>query len=419
MSSYYDAHLYGADRCIDGIDDSVDNFCHTAEGSPETWLSLEMAQRQQVDFVQIINRRTIDLSQCLDCLGRLGAFEIWVGDRAGVGVEGTLCATATAPAEAREPLMIACNTAPVGRFVTIYEPGASRLLNLAEVYLYAASKPPPPLSPPSWPPSPTWPPAAPGLMPHRPSILPPTPPPPPPPSSPPDDGQPFAMFTGMDWYRIGDMIAYVSLRAEHCEDEVTTCGEYHCRRWPTSLACRYLQATEAENDWATLAQIMRSSYSGAQYRPPADAVVLHARVGDVINFYGQEGRSVYDILHGPPVCFEGINGDAEHGGENRHCYVKNLAYYQEQIGRLPSFVRTVYIEAGSHLEEDFRKSSDYLRGLRDFFLSNGFVVHMRLGENPDATIAFCANARYFIQGGGGYSILLANVNTAMGGRVFS
>jgi len=99
--------------------------------------------------------------------------------------------------------------------------------------------------------------------------------------------------------------------------------------------------------------------------------------------------------------------------------VKNLAYFEAQIAKLPSSVRTVYIIAGSHFDIDFARSSDYVRGVRDFFLSNGFVVHLRLGGNPDDDIAFAANARFFIQGGGGFSILLANMVSVMGGQVLT
>ena len=41
------------------------------------------------------------------------------------------------------------------------------------------------------------------------------------------------------------------------------------------------------------------------------------------------------------------------------------------------------------------------------------------GGAPDDAFALAANARYFIVGGGGYSILMANVNKAMGGTVLS
>jgi len=406
-TTLYDDSTYSAQRCIDGIDDMVDNFCHSADGAPETWISVQMARSQQIGFVKLCNRRIVD--DCPGCLGRLGTFEIWVGDRAGAHSvqDATRCATATAPADAREPLLIPCTAAQTGRFVTVWLPGTSRILNLAEVYLYGPASPSPPPAPPLAPRPPAPPPAPPMA-----------PPPPPPPSSPPDNGWPFALFTGWDWYRVGDMIGRSSYRQTAC-GHFDRCEDYHCDRWPTSLACRYVQATNAENDWPAVASIMHTYYTDARYRPPADAVVAHLRVGDVLSGYGAEDRSVYDILHGSPICFGGVDADTHHGGESRHCYVKNLAYFEAQIAKLPSAVRTIYLIAGSHFDIDFDRSSEYIRGVRDFFVSNGFSVHLRLGGNPDDDIAFSANSRFFIQGGGGFSILLANMVTVIGGQVLT
>jgi hypothetical protein len=164
---------------------------------------------------------------------------------------------------------------------------------------------------------------------------------------------------------------------------------------------------------------MHTNYTDVRYRPPADAVVAHLRIGDVLNGYGTEHTSVYDILHGAPICVDDIAADTNHGGEARHCYVKNLPYFEAQIAKLPSAVRTIYIIAGSHFDIDFERSSEYIRGVRDFFVSNGFTVHLRLGGIPDDDIAFSANARFFIQGGGGFSILLANLVSVMGGQVLT
>ena len=415
MSSDYDPVLYGADRCIDGIVEEIDNFCNSAwPPGRYPWLSLRLGSAQEIGFVQVFNRRTLrDDPNCPGCLERLGYFEVWIGDHYGTHstADARLCATATAPADVA-PIMLACNPALPGRFVTIVEPGEERVLNLAEVKIYGAAAPSPPPSPPSPPAPPSPPPSPPAL-----------PPPPPPPSSPPDDGQNFNFFTGWEMYRIGDLISRHGEREHrHCpgpDGHNIPCGEWHCNTWPDSLACRYMRATEAESDFSILAGIIRTELQDAEHVPPADAVVAPLRIGDVLNNYGTEGVSIYDVLHGDPICAGDIWTDVNHGGHNRNCYVKNLEYYRVQISKLPENVRTVYLLAASHRREDFTRSSEYLRGVRDFFASNGFVVHMRLANAPDDDIAFSANANYFIQGGGGFSILLANLVEAMGGTVLT
>jgi len=415
MSSVYDWNSCAPDRCIDGIHDVEGNFCHSAADDAGTghdstpWLALETAGLREVGFVQVYNRKVTQEAYCEGCLGRLASFEIWVGDSpGGHGAPGAqLCAAATAPAN-DVPLMIPCNPARLGRFVTIALPGEARILNLAEVYLYEAAQPSPPPLPPSRPDPPAPPPSPPS-----------TPPPPPPPSSPPDDGEAYELHTGWQGYRIGDMILSRAIREEPWCDGFPTCRDFHCVNWPTSLACRYMHATNDEGNYTALANIIRSNYADAIWHPPNDAVVAHLRVGDVFESYGGETRSVWELLNGPPVCNRDIQTTGAAGGEARHCYIKNLDYYRAQIAKLPPNVRTVYLIAGSHISGDYWRSSEYIRGVRDFFLSQGFVVHMRLGGIPDDDTVFAANARYFILGGGGFSVLISNVNLAVGGTVLT
>jgi hypothetical protein len=219
-----------------------------------------------------------------------------------------------------------------------------------------------------------------------------------------------------------DQICNRPLEALGCIDYTTyrTVEEFHCGVWPTSLACRYMQATRDENNYDVLARIVGEA--DPENTPPDDAAVAHLRVGDVLEpdpWIGDTTwMSVYDILHGSPIC-SNFQVDAFHGGQNRACYVKNLAYYERKVTELPSNVRTVYLVAGSQFQRDFARSSEYIRGIRDFFLSQGFRVYLRLGGNPDDDVIFIGRAKYFIQGGGGFSVLLAGLVQSLGGTVLA
>jgi len=223
-----------------------------------------------------------------------------------------------------------------------------------------------------------------------------------------DDGRPFKLYTGWDSYRIGDMVAITDERDE---------GEwYHCHYWPTSLACLYMKATKRENDYALLARIIRERFWDRE-GPGPNAATVHLRVGDVLN---GRWRSIGDVLNNSsPICYS-VWTDKNHGGLNRMCYSKNLDYYRWVITQLPESVDAIYLMAGSHHNIRFdhdAKSSEYIRRVRDFFVSKGYWVGMRLGQPPDDDVVFVAKSKYFVQGGGGYSILLAGVNEAMGGTV--
>jgi len=195
--------------------------------------------------------------------------------------------------------------------------------------------------------------------------------------------------------------------------------EYHCQTWPTSLACRYCRATSDEGNYTVLANLIRTM-EGADNTPPADAAVAHLRVGDVFVGYEAADLSLDEILNGPSVCARAVKTDAMHGGDLRHCYIMNLAYYEQQLRQLPERVRTIYLVAGSHYVEGFERSSAYIRRIRFFFVSRGYAVHLRLGGAPDDDIVFMSRASYFIQGGGGYSLMIAGIVRALGtGKVLN
>ena len=123
MSSTYPGD-YAAAKAID---DNVNNFCHS-QTSANPWLSIELSSTAgPIQQVEIYNRNANQ--------DRLSPYEVWVGDSAG-STTGTLCGgtVQTAPAT-NGPFTTSCAGAS-GSFVTILLRGASRTLNLAEVYVY-------------------------------------------------------------------------------------------------------------------------------------------------------------------------------------------------------------------------------------------------------------------------------------------
>ena len=124
MSSTYSG-AYSAAMCID---DNLINFCHSVENVANPWISVALSSAGPIMDVVVYNRNSNQ--------DRLSPYEVWVGDSAG-STAGTLCggAVQTAPAT-NGPFTTSCAGAS-GSFVTILLPGASRTLNLAEVYVVA------------------------------------------------------------------------------------------------------------------------------------------------------------------------------------------------------------------------------------------------------------------------------------------
>lgn len=85
---------------------------------------------------------------------------------------------------------------------------------------------------------------------------------------------------------------------------------------------------------------------------------VHLRIGDVIedNIWGGTSHSVHELLHSDNLTVCPIQHT------NRFCYIKNLAYYDRMIGRLPAHIRRAVLIAGAHVPRNYRRSSEYIRG---------------------------------------------------------
>lgn len=69
---------------------------------------------------------------------------------------------------------------------------------------------------------------------------------------------------------------------------------------------------------------------------------------------------------------------------------------------------------------DYSIDYSYRDNVISFFQSRGFsnVTFRDMSPTPDVDFLSMSSARYFVQGGGGYSELIANLVTHNGGRVF-
>jgi len=247
------------------------------------------------------------------------------------------------------------------------------------------------------------------------SSPPPPSPPPLPPKPPPERGD-LALYTGWGDYRLGDMIA------KPYERDLDGGRWYHEENFPNSLATKYMDATEDGGNYAVLADIIRTTHSHTATPPPdQDTVVAHLRIGDVLEeeWTGTRDFSVWEILHRDDEICVDVLDEENVGNLHRNCFVHNLKYYETQLAKLPDNVNHAVLVAGSHKAANYMRSSEYIRGVRDFFISKQFTVDLRLGKLPDGDVIFISRSSYFIQGGGGFSILLADVVREMGGQVLA
>jgi len=150
-----------AAACADG--NLQDTWCHTATatdgGSAATetnpWFRLDLQSAVSVHRVVLYNRRNGDqykLNQAYS--GDSGGFTIYVGADGTDATANTVCYTQSKSATFGTPLIlyISCTQPVTGRYVFLYLPGTSRIINLMDVRVFSGGVPPPPPSLPSPPP---------------------------------------------------------------------------------------------------------------------------------------------------------------------------------------------------------------------------------------------------------------------------
>jgi len=150
----------------------------------------------------------------------------------------------------------------------------------------------------------------------------------------------------------------------------------------------------------------------------SDIAVMHVRLGDVL----EQSHCTRNIS--TPEDFSGVRDKMAEVFEkgirldDNKSYVLSRQYYEQAIEELPKEVRTVVVMSGSmcshvdpHLIRDIGpvRSLAWQSELRAFLEGKGFRVVLRKADTPDEDLAYMSSARTFIQGGGDFSGLIAEL----------
>ena len=156
--------------------------------------------------------------------------------------------------------------------------------------------------------------------------------------------------------------------------------------FPGTIAWEYLQKSHAVFDFEILCDhIVRRRSGSLSHLPPPDAVVIHLRLGDDVEWQWRH-TDLWD-------------------GED-HRKVKNKAYFEAAVEKFPADVKTVVI-VGSAVHRNYfsdSKGSEWYKSkVVEFFTRRGYKVVQRLSAAlPDDDFVYVANSRYFLPTGGGY-----------------
>lgn len=217
-----------------------------------------------------------------------------------------------------------------------------------------------------------------------------------------------AWMAKWNYYRLGD-----ALKRTH--------DAPGCKDFPGTVACAYLQATAKISDMAVLFGIL--SRRRQTDLPGEKDIVVHMRIGD-----GIQGP---DCWHNANDCFSWVETRT-----GKLLYALPKAYYAAVLPRMPKAAegyRVVLVGAVGHntrhapvgadasghqnVVKETAWSRAYVRNMVRFFEYTGYKVELREDHDPDTDFVYMSRASTFVQGGGGYSGLIAQMVSLNGKQV--
>jgi len=212
-------------------------------------------------------------------------------------------------------------------------------------------------------------------------------------------------------YRIGDGIAR--------RPDAPGCG-----RFPGSIVCEYSKKTREPNDIGALIHVLDSKAWNFAVADPY-TVLVHVRLGDglcaqIDEPCRGEARGTPDCWTNDSDCWYDEGSNTKQYAYSKHWYFQVLQDLQHTeakrmvvLGEKRHWTRTPDPRNGNFSIDDA-----YLANLADFFRPNFPQVELREPKFPDEDFFFLSSAKFFVQGGGGFSDLVAQIVKSRGGVVF-
>lgn len=218
------------------------------------------------------------------------------------------------------------------------------------------------------------------------------------------------LFSGCDNYRLGDVFESKFIDYEFSAqglktwptqrkiDFKGTLRDYTLEHFPNSIAASYIVRSNTQHDYQLLKQIC-TERADVSNTPPADVLVMHLRVGDVIDY----SKHTYDDFLRSETC-------------DTFCYVRPLQSIIDSAAR--SKMNKVVLVAGAHVPDPLPQSQCYLEIVAQELKNNGYEVTMRLAGHPDDDLIYMSNARHFSPSNGGFSRIITRLVQMNGGSVY-
>jgi len=203
-------------------------------------------------------------------------------------------------------------------------------------------------------------------------------------------------------------------------------GAAGCESFPDTILCSYLKETSKSNDIPALIRVLNLT----QYRRPEldeSTVIVHVRIGDgLCAQYDYPCRgdrtNVPDCWNNYEDCFFNPESEGKFYALSKKWYIpvlQKLSFSNEArnvviVGDMRHWTRTLDPRNGN-----FSVDEAYLLNLAHFWREFFPSVRVQVNNIPDEDFILLCSARVFVQGGGGYSALVADIVRARGGTVIN
>lgn len=209
-------------------------------------------------------------------------------------------------------------------------------------------------------------------------------------------------------YRISDLFhhkfAPIAFKYKHMNVTGKDIAKWLHNCWPGSIMDRYVSKTDKKNDYMILNEIVSDMRSSSN----VPKTIVHIRAGDTIFNASLQ-----------------FHMSQTFSGHNLIVYDYDKNYYQKVILKLRKYnvTRISIVASTLHLAnqknvQQQNENMKYIHMVRNFFIKSKFNASLRINQGtPDEDFLYMSGANIFVQGGGGYSQLIARFVKYNGGIV--
>lgn len=183
---------------------------------------------------------------------------------------------------------------------------------------------------------------------------------------------------------------------------------YHLAHFPNSLVAQYFARTAQTSDMETLSEVVKNNL----YRvpnSPANTVVVHLRLGDVLNPPYMTSSVKEYVDHAIPFCASGYDPVL---------YIQPASYFLTQL-KMYSSCTNIQFVFGNHKHVEFTNSKEYVTQLTQILTHNGYTCSCKQTtpsnsyHAADLDFLYLCKAKHFLPSGGGFSQLANKMNMKM------